>query len=101
MNTFKTVLFTACVSIFINEYSGKGQTLNVNFDYSTFRYDSAKTYMELYYSFSGRAVHLIKKDLSFTGLLLFEVSIKPLNADTITNQQIWKVPFEVADTSTD
>lgn len=107
MNMTKRVLFRICAAIIISafplmEYStAKAQTLNVNFDYSTFRYDSTKTYMELYYSFSGRAVRLVKKDLAFTGLLLFEVSIKPLNADTITSQQIWKVPFEVADTSTD
>ena len=100
MNIFKTVLVTACVSIVISS-SAEGQKLDVNFDYATFRYDSAKTYIELYYSFNGRAAHLIKKDSSFAGLLLFEAVIKSSNADTIVNRQWWKVPMNVADTSAD
>jgi GWxTD domain-containing protein len=96
----KTVVLSACAAIAISS-SVEAQKLNVNFDYATFCYDSAKTYIEIYYGFNGRTVQLTKKDSSFVGILLFDVVIMPSNADTIISRQLWKVPLNVPDTSGD
>jgi GWxTD domain-containing protein len=77
----------------------EGKKLNVNLDYATFRYDSVKTYMELYYSFNGSGVRFVKTDSMFSGLLLFQVAVNPVNLDTLVNRQMWKVPLNVTDTS--
>jgi GWxTD domain-containing protein len=80
--------------------------LNVSFDYATFRYDSARTYAELYYSFSSGGLDLIRIPLkdsaesyAFADSLLLEVSIRTVGSDSAVARQIWRVPVVVTDTT--
>lgn len=87
-----------CILILLSSVAS-AQRLKVNFDYATFRYDSMKTYVELYYGFNRSSLHYVGKDSSFSGLLLFSAAIKSPSADTVIERQIWKVPIDVPDTS--
>lgn len=80
------------------------QGLNVNFDYATFRYDSVKTYTELYYSFNASTLHfsrIANHDSAgtsyFTDSLLFDVLIRKV--DSIVARQTWKTPVTIPDTT--
>ncbi len=75
------------------------QHLHVNFDYSTFRYDSTRTFVELYYSFSRKSVTLVKEDSLFTGMLLFRLAVESADGDSVVYGQQWRVPLQAADTS--
>lgn len=93
------------VSFFLSQ-SICAQKVNVNFDYATFRYDSLRTYAELYYSFSGRSLHFVQiavKDSegtsSFVDTLLFNVSIRNANNDSFVTRQVWDVPVRIPDTT--
>ncbi|HUI31078.1 MAG TPA: hypothetical protein VLX91_12765, partial [Candidatus Acidoferrales bacterium] len=96
MNIFQRVPIGICAALVVLSFSFASRSavaskkLQVNLDYATFRYDSMKTYFELYYSFSAASAHLVKKDSSFTGLLVFDVLIKSSIMDTVVDQQLWK-----------
>ncbi len=84
----------------------QAQRLNLHFDYATFRYDSIRTYTELYYSFSSSSLHFVRvpaKDsageFSFSDSLLFNASILSVNSDSTVRKQIWEVPVTVPDTT--
>ncbi len=89
---FFFILLSTCAS---------AQKVRVNFDYATFRYDSVKTYVELYYSFSRGSLHFVGKDSAFSGLLVFDVGIKLPGADTLMEHRVWKVPVNASDTTAD
>ena len=80
------------------------QKLSANLDWAFFRYDSTRTYTELYYSFNPGALHLVKVekgDLAEAGTsvdsLLFEVSIS--RGDSLVSRQVWKSPVSIPDTN--
>ena len=80
--------------------SASAQHLHISFDYSAFRYDSTKTFVELYYSFNRKSVTFVKSDSMFSGMLLFNVIVEPATLDTVSFSQQWKVPIQVTDTAT-
>ncbi len=107
MRSFFIELRTSLYCIFsliVISHPVLAQGLNVNFDYATFRYDSARTYAEFYYSFNTSTLHFTRtvnhdtaRALSFTDSLLFDVSIRKV--DSIAARQAWKTPEAITDTT--
>lgn len=68
------------------------QSLHVNFDYAMFRYDSASTYMELYYSFDRTSLHFMPRGSSVADSLLFVLRMIPDVNDTLMYSKAWEIP---------
>ncbi|HUI30013.1 MAG TPA: GWxTD domain-containing protein [Candidatus Acidoferrales bacterium] len=102
---FRLREFAVCLSVFVFFLqSADAQKLRVNFDFATFRYDSTKTYAEVYYGFNGNAlrfVRVVNKDSSrtFADSLLFDVSVCTTKPDSVASRQIWEVPVIIPDTT--
>lgn len=75
------------------------QNLGVNFDFSTFRYDSSRTFMELYYSFDLTPLKLVRQDSAYVDSLLFRVNMKTAAGDSEVYRDAWKVPVSARDTA--
>ena len=91
---------------FLLSGSSPAHGLKVSFDHATFRYDSVRTYAELYYSFGSSSLNLIKTSVkdsirrgAFTDSLLFDASIITLGSDSSVAHRVWKVPVIVPDTT--
>ncbi len=76
----------------------QAQSLRVNFDYSTFRYDTSRTFVEFYYAFDLTDVKLVHSDSVYVDSLLFHVTMTPAAHDSSVYSQAWKVPVSTSDT---
>lgn len=79
--------------------AASAQNLNVNFDYSTFRYDTSRTYLELYYSFALNSLKLAKADSLFSDTLLFHIGMTAVGGDSGSFGQSWAIPIAEHDTT--
>ncbi len=95
----KKVLLSVVLVCAVITSGASAQQLRVSFDYSTFRYDSTRTFVELYYSFNRKSITLVKSDSLFSGTLLFTVTVEPAGHDSVVYSQQFRVPVEVADTA--
>jgi GWxTD domain-containing protein len=97
----------ACfLSLMVLSLQSRAQGLDVSFDYATFKYDSSRTYAEVYYSFNATTLHFTKvashdssNGFLFSDSLIFDVSVR--QADSIVARQTWKIPVTVSDTTSD
>ncbi len=79
--------------------SQRQHNLRLSFDCSTFKYDSAKTYVEFHYSFNKNSIDYAAADSSFSGAVIFHLFVKSISTDAVVYSPQWKVPVTVADTS--
>ncbi len=73
--------------------------LRINVDYTSFKYDASRNYVEIYYSFQYNQLKLIKDESAFKGGLVVQVLLKYPNKDSIIQGKAWKIPIEIKDTS--
>ncbi|HQT92290.1 MAG TPA: GWxTD domain-containing protein [Candidatus Kryptobacter bacterium] len=95
----RNILAISFLALVFTSAGAGAQTLNVSFDFATFRYDSAKTYMELYYSFDMRTMKLMKKDSVFSDTLLFHIRMQRTGPDSTNYYESWGVPVDARDTT--
>ncbi len=97
--TFWTFL-AACVAATACVVSpAHSQNLDVNFDFSTFRYDTSKSFMELYYNFSLAGLKLVKSDSLYVDSLMFNIKLEETGSDSNALGQSWAVPVAAHDTT--
>lgn len=77
----------------------RSQGLDVNFDFSTFRYDTSSSYVELYYNFSLAGMKLMKGDSLYSDSLMFNVGLEKAGSDSNSVTQSWLVPVAAHDTT--
>lgn len=102
MNRLKIIAGLFAFSLLFNAFASSpsyAQNLGLNFDFSTFRYDSAKTFVELYYSFDLADMKLLKVDSLYSDSLLFHIAMSKADRDSNVYDDQWKVPVTAADTA--
>lgn len=101
MKRLRLIVGLFALPVFLNILSVQSfaQNLNVDFDFSTFRYDSAETFMELYYNFGVAHMKLAKVDSVYSDSLLFHVSMSKVRKDSDVIDTRWKVPVAIRDTA--
>lgn len=75
------------------------QGLNVDFDFATFRYDTSRTYVEVYYSFNLTHMKLVKGDSLYSDTLLFHIRMLKDTRDSTGYAESWRIPVAVRDTA--
>ncbi len=94
-------MFVIVLAFLIFSQISLGQDLlRLNVDYASFRYDGARNYVEVYYSFYYKQLKLVKDETGFKGGLVVQVLLKDIQKDSIVQGKAWKVPIELVDTAT-
>ncbi len=98
-HSFRIWIAAFLAALLCGSTAASAQNLNVNFDFSTFRYDTSRTYMELYYSFALANLKLSKEDSLFSDTLLFHIGMTAIGSDSGNFGQSWAIPVAAHDTS--
>lgn len=75
------------------------QKLSFDFDYARFRYDSASSYVELYYSFPQSELSLNKTDKGNFVHAILHVELKDSATGQVIRNKDWDIKSPVTDTS--
>ncbi|RJP67955.1 MAG: GWxTD domain-containing protein [Ignavibacteriales bacterium] len=93
----KTLLFLLLV--FLSKLAFSQKTLEFDFDFARFGYDSSSNFIEFYYSFGQDDLGITASDQGFKSIAVLHIEIQ----DTLTKQtfvnKIWKIDNPVADTA--
>ncbi len=97
----KRSIIIACLLFAIQPLSAQQQPgFVLAVDAASFRYDANQSYVELYYSFSRRAVLLQQNDNGFTGLVnMRAVLTRQDKPDAVPELKVWNIPVMVTDTA--
>jgi GWxTD domain-containing protein len=87
------------VLLFSNGFILSQQNFRIEADKASFRYDSARAYVEVYYSVYHSNLTLKQVDTAFTGGAVIQIMLKDLKRDSIIQGKAWKIPFVVKDPS--
>ncbi len=90
-------LFLMAVLFFPSASFAKG--INVNFDFSTFRYDSTRTFVEFYYAFDLTNLKMVRQDSRYADSLIFNIVMRTDDRDSLVLNQFWQVPVSSGDTT--
>ncbi len=104
MTKLKLVIFLFplfLVTILLSPSVSYSRGVNVNFDFSTFRYDSTRTYMELYYAFDLTELRMARQDSMYADSLIFNIAMRTVDRDSAVVDQYWQVPVSSSDTAAD
>ncbi len=93
------LLAVAAVMIVSAVSGAYAQSFRVDFDFSTFRYDTSNSLLEFYYSFDIRSMKLVEKDSTFSDTLLFHVTMQKVHHDSTRYYESWGVPVTTRDTA--
>jgi GWxTD domain-containing protein len=94
-----SVLLCASFSLVHPATSGGVERLYLSVDFASFRGDSSRSFLEVYYSYGAGQLRYLKDDDKFISTARFDLRILEPQTRAVVFQKIWKVPHTVPDTA--